>query len=231
MSGKDSPWEWFSSAETAAAIGAFPPNVETFWPHIAWALDALGLWDLPTTIAALATVRVETGYRFEPIPEYASGDAYEGRADLGNTEPGDGRRYKGRGFIQITGRANYRSYGALIGVDLEGNPDLALDPSVAAWTLAFYFRDHGNPNMAQLAGVAWLNTGDWSPTRRYVQGGLAGWDVYAACVDALAALVDLHAQREPADPCAADRARLARVQALLDRKGAITRAKLKAALS
>lgn len=50
--------------------------------------------------------------------ELASGDAYEGRKDLGNIQPGDGRRFKGRGFIQLTGRANYQAYGKDAGVDL-----------------------------------------------------------------------------------------------------------------
>src|SRR5438552_406834 len=48
---------------------------------------------------------------------------YEGRADLGNTQPGDGKRFKGRGPIQLTGRANYRSYGQRLGVDLESHPE------------------------------------------------------------------------------------------------------------
>lgn len=55
---------------------------------------------------------------------------YEGRADLGNTQANDGFRYKGRGPLQLTGRANYRDYGARLGLDLEGNPALAATPEV-----------------------------------------------------------------------------------------------------
>jgi len=57
---------------------------------------------------------------------------YEGRKDLGNTVLGDGKRYAGRGYVQITGRTNYSKASSLTGRDLVGNPDLALDPDIAA---------------------------------------------------------------------------------------------------
>jgi hypothetical protein len=66
------------------------------------------------------------------MTELASGDAYEGRADLGNTQAGDGRRYKGRGLVQITGRRNYQQYAQRFGVDLVGNPQLATGHVLAA---------------------------------------------------------------------------------------------------
>lgn len=64
------------------------------------------------------------------MEEIASGSAYEGRVDLGNINPGDGARYKGRGPIQLTGRANYKRYGDLLGIDLEDNPEQASTPEV-----------------------------------------------------------------------------------------------------
>src|SRR6185295_17711069 len=56
--------------------------------------------------------------------ELASGGAYEGRTDLGNTETGDGRKFKGRGLIQITGRGNYKALSKEFGVDFVKNPEL-----------------------------------------------------------------------------------------------------------
>lgn len=111
---------------------------------------------------ALATVRVEVGKNFKPIMEYASGEAYEGRKDLGNTSPGDGVRYKGRGYIQITGKANYSTYGNKIGVDLINNPDLALTVENSSKILAHYFNDR-KVIQACLAK-------DWLTVRKLVNG-------------------------------------------------------------
>lgn len=73
---------------------------------------------------------------------------YEGRKDLGNTELGDGRRFRGRGPIQLTGRANYKKFGELLGVDLIGDPDLAAKPEYAFQTAALYWRRKGLNELA-----------------------------------------------------------------------------------
>lgn len=79
---------------------------------------------------------------FKHTEEIASGSAYEGRLDLGNTEPGDGRRFKGRGLIQLTGRANYTAYSNYKGINflelgneqrIANEPQLALDVSLWFW--------------------------------------------------------------------------------------------------
>jgi predicted chitinase len=161
------------------------------WPLLQAALTARGIGDRPVLIAALATVGVETG-SFAPIPEWASGDSYEGRVDLGNTQPGDGRRYKGRGLIQITGRANYRHYGQLLGTDLEGNPDLALDPAIACQIFAVYFTEHRIQWLrapAPLMSCADLaRAGEWRGVRLAVNGGYNGLDRFLEIVNGLSAL-------------------------------------------
>lgn len=169
----------------AQALGIYAPieNVRANWPLIESALDRHELTSLPTKIAAIATVGVETG-RFSPIRE-RGGPAYftknyEGRADLGNTETGDGAKFFGRGYIQITGRSNYTNYGRAIGVDLIATPDLALDPAIGAEVLALFFRAKNIPMLA--------DAGKWESVRRRVNGGLNGWDRFSAYVDALKAL-------------------------------------------
>lgn len=77
---------------------------------------------------------------FRTTVEFASGKQYEKRRDLGNTEPGDGPRYKGRGLLQLTGRANYRTVGKLIGVDLEGRPERAAEPELSLRIACVYWQ-------------------------------------------------------------------------------------------
>lgn len=104
---------------------------------------ASGLLDTDLRFAhALAQLGHESD-GFRAMEEYASGAAYEGRADLGNTQAGDGKRYKGRGPIQVTGRANYRRYGRKIGIDLENRPELASAPSIGLMASCAYWVDKG----------------------------------------------------------------------------------------
>ncbi|MGZ4334881.1 MAG: peptidoglycan-binding protein [Gaiellaceae bacterium] len=164
----------------AGALKCPRANVERYWPALQAACVENGLTDKASVIAVLATVGTEVA-SFEPINELGSAEYfslhYDGRADLGNTNPGDGARYHGRGFIQLTGRVNYRGYERKLGVPLEARPELALDPTVAARVLGCYFKDRG------IAGDA--RKGDWKTVRRKVNGGMNGWDRFSALVHSL----------------------------------------------
>ena len=103
---------------------------------------------------------------FKRLNEMASGEAYEGRKDLGNTQLGDGVRYKGRGFIQLTGRSNYQIYGNQIGLDLINHPELAAKPDIAAAIAIAYWNDRVNRRAAQ--------TGDVVTVTRNINGGKNG---------------------------------------------------------
>lgn len=91
---------------------------------------------------------------------------YEGRADLGNVQTGDGYRYRGRGWIQLTGRANYRTYGQRLGLDLEHRPGLAAQPDIAARVAAAYWTAR---NLNRLA-----DAGDVEGVTRGINGGVNG---------------------------------------------------------
>ena len=86
------------------------------------------LSDLRWVAYMMATVKHECADKWTPLEEFASGKQYEGRDDLGNIQPGDGPLYKGRGYVQITGRANYRKFSRLLNIDLINSPKLTLDP-------------------------------------------------------------------------------------------------------
>lgn len=83
---------------------------------------------------------LELHERWGPTAEQAR---YEGRVDLGNTQPGDGKRFLGRGLIMITGRANYATAGKRLGIDLIAHPELAERPDIAIATACDFWAQHG----------------------------------------------------------------------------------------
>jgi predicted chitinase len=106
-------------------------NAKKHWPAIVAEANKQGIKNKAQLAYILATTVHESGAG-KYMEEIASGSAYEGRRDLGNTQSGDGRRFKGRGYVQITGRNNYRDWGRRLGIDLVNNPQAASNPQTAA---------------------------------------------------------------------------------------------------
>lgn len=130
--------------------------------------EALAEYDINTPrrrAAFLAQLAHESG-ELRYFEEIASGAAYEGRKSLGNTEPGDGKRYKGRGPIQLTGRANYRRAGKALGLDLEGHPEKAAEPDVGFRVAGWFWKTHGLNELA--------DKGDFRQITRRINGGYHG---------------------------------------------------------
>jgi len=170
-----------STEQFAAATGYPVERVNRYWPVLVAALNAEGIGQDPVLQAAAATLKAELP-TLAPMSEQYNGDPYtyfESRygastsigKTLGNTEPGDGALYRGRGFIQLTGRSNYTAMSKRLGVDLVSNPALALDAYQAARIFAAYFKDRGVASAAM--------AGDWEQVRRRVNGGLNGWDRFS----------------------------------------------------
>jgi putative chitinase len=103
---------------------------------------------------------------FRTTEEYASGAAYEGRRDLGNTKAGDGKRYKGRGLIQLTGGANYRAYGTRLGLDLEADPARAAEPELSLRIACEYWKAKGLSALADRDDITGIT--------RKINGGTNG---------------------------------------------------------
>jgi peptidoglycan hydrolase-like protein with peptidoglycan-binding domain len=141
---------------TAAQVSKMFPgvplsNIQTNLPFVMQALTAAGLGDKDMVLMALATIRAETG-NFTPLSEFQSEfntppggppfALYDHRTDLGNQGPPDGKNFRGRGYVQLTGRFNYQIHGAAIGLgnQLVTNPKLANDPDIAGKLLASFLK-------------------------------------------------------------------------------------------
>ena len=105
-------------------------NISLLLPLINSAMDKYSIDKKLRQSHFIAQILHESG-ALRYTEEIASGEAYENRLDLGNRVKGDGKKFKGRGLIQLTGRANYAAYGKYLGVDLESNPVLVATDYVA----------------------------------------------------------------------------------------------------
>ena len=105
---------------------------------------------------------------FNTTEEYASGEEYEGRTDLGNTDVGDGLRYKGSGLIELTGRYNYEKCGKALGVDLIANPQLLRELPLCVDS-AFWFWNTNELNQ-------YADADDIETITRIINGGLNGFE-------------------------------------------------------
>lgn len=173
-----------TSAQVSKMFPGVPlSNIETNLPFVLDALNAAGLGDKNMVLMALATIRAETG-NFTPLSEFQSKfntppggppfALYDNRKDLGNQGPPDGANFKGRGYIQLTGRTNYQIHGAAIGLgnQLVTNPALANQPDIAAKLLASFLKSQETRIRNALA------TNNMAAARKAVNGGTHGLDVF-----------------------------------------------------
>ena len=107
-----------------------------------------------------------TADKYANNPEMIANKVYGGRADLGNTEDGDGWRFHGRGVIQLTGRTNYKICGDAIGVDLINAPELLLEPKNAVMSAGWFWNKRGLNALA--------DNQDWETITKRINGGTLG---------------------------------------------------------
>lgn len=122
-------------------------RAESYSLHLIRAAVEFGITNKLRRCAFIATIAVESG-ELQYVEEIASGDAYEGRIDLGNTQPGDGRKFKGHGLGQITGRKNHWECGRALGLDLITDPLLLTKPVNAARSAAWFWQSRGFNELA-----------------------------------------------------------------------------------
>lgn len=145
---------------------ADPKRIERFLGHLNRTLEEFEI-NTPQRIRMfLAQIGHESG-QLSYVRELASGEAYEGRKDLGNTEPGDGVRFRGRGLIQITGRANYALLSLALGLPLLEKPELLEEDENAVRSAGWFWYKN---NLNTLADM-----GMFQKITRRINGGLNGY--------------------------------------------------------
>ena len=140
-----------------------------FVPVLNTAMNRYQIVGAKRVAAFIAQIGHESGqlkYGREIWGPTAAQTRYEGRADLGNTQPGDGSKYRGRGLIQITGRANYKACGEALSLDLIKQPELLEKPQHACMSAAWFWSTKGLSTLADESKFETI-------TRR-INGGLNG---------------------------------------------------------
>ena len=161
-------WEAGKEYVTQGVTGNLSASKEKYRDAIWAEMAKNGITSKNEVAAFLSQIATETG-NLKWLEEIASGAAYEGRRDLGNTQPGDGRRFKGRGLIQLTGRANYERFAKYAGrPDIMQNPQLvSQDPTLAVQSAIFYWNTRKGLREA-------AQRGDIDKVSRLVNGGTNG---------------------------------------------------------
>ncbi len=166
------------TAEAARKIFPFTPpaNLERYLPDVAAAAESMSV-DRTLFVLGLATIRAEVEAfvpcleqvsRFNTSPGGAPFDLYDHRKELGNQGPPDGERFRGRGYVQLTGRYNYAHQSALLSLDLIEDPDQAAE-SIPAARILFQFLQEKQEKLHRF-----VQLGDLASARRLVNGGFDG---------------------------------------------------------
>lgn len=170
--------------QLSICTGARIDRAREWLPHIESAMQEFEITTPLRQAAFLAQVGHESGglhWTVEIWGPTLAQSHYEGRDDLGNTMPGDGLRFRGRGLLQTTGRSNYLRTGKALGIDLIANPELLALPELASRSAGWFWKTHGCNAFADNEQFVLL-------TRR-INGGVNGLEdrqrLYEAAKDAL----------------------------------------------
>lgn len=124
-------------------------RVELFAGHLNTAMVEFNV-TTPLQVAAFISQIAHESGEFLYVKELATGIAYEGRLDLGNTQRGDGRLFKGRGLIQLTGRSNYVALMMALDIDCVNHPELVELPENACRSACWFW---GTNNLNKWADI------------------------------------------------------------------------------
>jgi predicted chitinase len=159
------------SALSATQLQAIMPKLDagradSFQKPLNEAMTEFGINTPKRRAAFLAQVAHECQELRHLEEMFSNLDAYENRADLGNTKPGDGKLFKGRGPLMLTGRTNYKAAGKALKLDLEAKPDQVTQPDIGCRVAGWYWKAQGLNELA--------DKGDFRGITQHIHGNYLG---------------------------------------------------------